>query len=663
MKNCLVLFFSFCCFILTTSGYSQSKFGNATMEELNMSVYPEDTTATAVILLKNGDISFKYTELHGFQFEYTIQVKIKILKTEGLEWCNHQIPYYQASSSDKEDILGLSGTTYNIEDGKITKTKLSKEFIFEEESDEKWKLRKFTMPAAKVGSVIEYKYTIISDFFRDLRDFAYQESIPIAYTTFEAVIPEYFKYNINYQGYENISTVREPANTSFFIKYRDENGRPRTENIRCNAEKIKGKGINIPAIKDENFLWTVKDYITKISFELKNIQMPYSMTKDFSSSWATIDKEILQNSRLGNSIKKADLFKNEVAKGELSLDRAKEIQNLVKQKVKWNDKTSVRPSDLKDVLKTGLGNSTDLNVLLINALKAGGFDAHPVILSTRDNGRIPLTHPSISAFNYIITAVAIDTITYFTDASAKYGDWNLLPDKVMVPQARLLLPNGNSEWVDLSQLGNSTIYQLGEYKFVDSKYQGKISDTRKGNTAYDFKRNYFSYKSKDEYAEYLGKNLSSEIEDLTLHDIENTSLPTKIEFTQKTDLALGDDYLYITPVINKIYDENPFKKEERIFPINFKYLTNFIQIVTIDILEGYIAEELPKSERFVLNDNDLSFIYRISQDNDKIKLHCQYQVKKLFFNSTEYADLQDFFAKMVSKNAEQIVLKKAVANN
>lgn len=84
MKTTYLLAIMLCFIFLfqVQESHSQSKYGNATMDELNMTVYPEDTTASAVILLKKGDLRFIFSELYGFQFEYAIQVKIKILKTE-----------------------------------------------------------------------------------------------------------------------------------------------------------------------------------------------------------------------------------------------------------------------------------------------------------------------------------------------------------------------------------------------------------------------------------------------------------------------------------------------------------------------------------------------------------------------------------------------------
>ncbi|MDU1889164.1 MAG: DUF3857 domain-containing protein [Dysgonomonas sp.] len=645
--------------LFSLTSYSQSKYGNATEDELKMAEYPQDTTAAAVILLKKGETRVVFNDLYGFQFEYSIQTKIKILKTEGLDWCNHEISYLVVNNRSKEDIRSLSGTTYNLEDGKIIKTKLSKEYIFDEDVEGKWKIKKITMPAAKVGSVIEYKYTIVSDFFYELRSFDFQTTIPIMHASFEYTLPEYFYYNVNMQGYIQLKRKHDTTNETFRIQYKDGSGKLQFESIRCSGSKTLLQADNVPALKDEKHLWTINDYISRISFELKTVQMPYSLVKNYSSSWADIDKEILNNSYGGN-LKRSDLFKDEISKTEINIDRAKEIQNVVKQKVKWNDKNSGVPSNLKNVLKNGIGNSADLNFLLINALKSGGFEAFPVILSTRSHGRLPVTHPSITAFNYVITGVQIDTMTYYTDASEKYGDWNLLPTKCMVPQARVLTST-HSDWVDLSTTSSGLVFMTGKFNLTDNKYQGAVTVTQRGNAALDMRNKYSSYKNDDEFIESLKKETSSEIDDFKITDLDNTNAPLKIEYTQSTDINLGDEYIYINPMINRISSDNPFKQEKRVLPVNFNYLMNYVQIVDIEVPDGYTVEELPKPEKFVLNDNDISFSYRIAQSGNQIKLHYQFQLKKLLFLPEEYESLRDFYSKLVLKNSEQIVLKKATA--
>lgn len=638
--------------------FSQSKFGNTTTDELNMTVYPQDTTAAAVILLKTGETRFIYSDLVGFQFEYTLQVKIKILKDEGLSLCNQSISYFQETATTGEKITGLSGTTYNLENGKIVKTKLSKEAIFDENTDKKWRLKKFSMPGAKVGSVVEFKYTLTSMYFYDLRNFIFQTWVPVAYTSYEITIPEYFYYNVNMQGYEHIEAKRTPVNESFSVRYKDGSGRTQMENVRCNAQQMKFIGKNLSAIKNESYLWTIDDYVSKVSFELQSIRYPWTTIKNITTTWADIDKELFDTGDFGGNLKKAGLFKDEIEKSELTLDQAKKIQELVKSKVKWNEKRAFYPEDLKDALKDGVGNSADMNFLLINALKAGGFDAFPVVLSTRGNGRLPVANPSITALNYTITGIKIDTLYYYTDASARFGDWNLLPSKCMVPQARKIIQD-NSSWVDLSTISSGNSLINAQIIFDDRGQVTTVTDIKRGNSSYDFKVAYHDYKDQNEYIEKLGGRLTGKVEDFTISGEDKAGSDVKVTYKLIKEAVLGDEFIYITPMIDKLFTSNPFIKEERKFPVNFDYPETYRQVVNIVIPEGYTVEELPASEKFVFGDNEaIQFAYRIGEKENIITFQYQFKIKELMILQDSYPGLRDFFAKVISKNSEQIVLKK-----
>lgn len=656
----LILAFSIC--VAALNCFSQSKYGNVTMDEMTMTSYAPDTTASAVILLKKGETRFKFSALtEDFQFEQTIEVKIKILKSEGLDLCNQSILFYEFNNSNKEQINGLNGTTYNLEDGKIIKTKLSKEFITEENQDNNLKLKKFTMPAAKVGSVIEFKYTLVSDFYTHLRDFDFQNSVPTAYTFYEIRIPEYYRFNVTTKGYEHIVGDKSDENETIQLSYRDDNGRRQTSTLRCSVAKYVFKGENISALKQEPYMWTTEDYRSKVTFELQSIQYPYSTIKYYTTSWSEIDKRLFENEYFGNNLKKEGLFKDQIKPAAITIERARDIQSMIKSKVKWNDRNRMYPDDLKKALNTGVGSSADINFLLINALKAGGFNAFPVILSTRSNGKLPLTHPSVESFNNTITGILIDTIYYYTDASSRFGDWNVLPEKCIVTEARKMIEN-RCDWVDLTPLSTGNEMISGQYSFADNQLIKDIAYSSKGNSAYDFRSRYFSYKDQTEYLEKLAAETSSDIGNFNITGIEDPAQSLKMSYKSKTDFALGDEYLYLSPMIEKHISENPFKKETRIYPVNFDYIENYVQLVNIDIPEGYVVDALPKSERFVFGEkNDISLQYRILQADNQIKLQYQFQLKRLLFLPTEYEDLRDFFTKVVAKNSEQIVLKKAAA--
>lgn len=631
MKNVCLLISILFLFLISNDISAQSKYGNVTMDEMNMTVYPADTTAAAVILLKDGDTRFIYSDLNGFQFEYTLKMKIKILKTEGLSWCDQSVSYYESDRQSKEKITGLSGTAYTLENGKIVKTKLLKEHISDEDINNKWKLKKFSLSGAKIGSVVEFKYTIVSDFFYELRDFYFQSSIPTLFALYDVTIPEYFTYNVNNQGYERVEAKREPQNMSFHISGTNSAGQKVSGLHSCTATRYLFQGTDIPALKPEPFVWTLDDYRTKVTFELRSEQFPYSMIRTYTTNWANIDRQLFEMDSYGGNLKKTSLFKNEITATEQTLEKAKEIQNAIKYKVKWNEKSAFYPSNLANSLKSGMGNSADLNFLLINALKAGGFDAFPVVLSTRNNGRLPVAHPSISALNYVITGIQLDTMMYFTDASAEYGDWNILPEKCMVDNARRL-QEGKSDWIDLSKISSSMEVKMFTYKFTDSNYEATVSDTRRGNPAYGFKRDYYkNHKDKEEFIEKLAVKLNGEIENFETTNLDNTDQDLNVKYVLKTESNLGEEFLYINPMGEKHIAENPFKSEERKYPVSFNYPYTYRQIATIEIPEGYAVEELPKSESIANENNTLSLTYRIASDGNKIIMRYIFQLSNVFF--------------------------------
>jgi hypothetical protein len=208
----------FSCSTLSVFGQTEPfKFGKVELPELQMAAYPKDTSASAVILFDYGKSYFRYSEHDGFQVFFDRQVRIKILKKSGYDWANVQIPFYRVSNSSEEEIMNLKGFTYNLSGKEIVKEKLTKEGVFEEQVTDNWVIKKFTMPNVKEGSVIEFSYTIKSDFLFTFREWQFQETIPVAWSEYRATIPEYFDYKKISQGYEPFSVEAKTVNERFNI--------------------------------------------------------------------------------------------------------------------------------------------------------------------------------------------------------------------------------------------------------------------------------------------------------------------------------------------------------------------------------------------------------------------------------------------------------------
>jgi len=112
------------------------------------------------------------------------------------------------------------------------------------------------------------------------------------------------------------------------------------------------------------------------------------------------------------------------------LDYAKivAVLNYVKENVTWNGKNSRYSSNgLKTALEKHTGNSADMNLLVINLLRDAGVNAYPLLVSTRDNGKINPFYPFIYQFNTVYVEADADGVPYILDASNPYNPAFMVP--------------------------------------------------------------------------------------------------------------------------------------------------------------------------------------------------------------------------------------------
>jgi len=78
----------------------------------------------------------------------------------------------------------------------------------------------------------------------------------------------------------------------------------------------------------------------------------------------------------------------------------------------------------------------------------------------------------------------------------------------------------------------------------------------------------------------------------------------------------------------------------------------------MEIPKGYKVDEMPKSARVKLNENDGMFEYLLANNGDAIQFRVRLTLNKANFGPEDYQSLRDFFGYVVKKEAEQIVFKK-----
>lgn len=633
-----------------------TRFGRVTDYELKMTRYEPDTSAVAVVLYEDGYTGYN-PQQNNLIMDHMISKKIKILTDEGVDYGNITIDYYNRNVNARENVFEIDATAYNLENGKVVKTKLDKKFIFDEEVNGAYRRVKFSMPNVKAGTVIEYRYRKNSNMLYSVDPWFFQGRIPVVQSKYEIRIPEYLIFSVDMKGYEKVEAKEEQDVMTF----------------RFSFGELTAKGVrrsfvaqNIPALKDEKFIWSSFDFFSSVWFELKATHFPNDFYKPYSNTWNDVDKVLADDSDFGRNVKMNCPFKDEVVLLTSALQTEKEkieaVYAYVKGRVKWNEKYGFIGNGCREALRNGLGDNAQINMLIISGLKEIGVAAYPVMLSTRSSGRLPLTMPSLDKINtFVVCAEATDGKKYYMDGASRVGGVNTLPLNMLVDRARIFNPAHSSDkWVDLTKIARNQEVMICNVK-VDEKglLNSTISRLYQHQAAVSFIDNFKKAKDSTEYlTDFAAKH---DIEVLS-HSIEgNNFLSNTVKETMelKKQLDATSDIIYLNPLLFVPISKNELTASERKLPIEFNYPNIYRATVNIELPQGFEVAELPKSNRISLNEM-CKLNYIIQQNGNRIMLSYSFEMGQVLFSQLEYENLQAYFAAVVNKNNEMIVLKKVI---
>ena len=137
-----------------------------------------------------------------------------------------------------------------------------------------------------------------------------------------------------------------------------------------------------------------------------------------------------------------------------------------------------------------------------------------------------------------------------------------------------------------------------------------------------------------------------------LEDNLNISYDFKIKGSE-------EDIIYINPVLNDGYKQNPFKSAERFYPVEMPYSLNKNYTFSMTLPDNYEIDELPESIVIKYNDEgDGVFEYRVFKSGATVSIRSRVIFRRTFFQPEEYEILREFFNMIVKKQNEQIVLRK-----
>jgi hypothetical protein len=635
--------------------FSQKKdFGDITKSDLQMEVYEKDSTADAVVLF---DVAEAYVN-ENLQVNFKRHVRIKILTDKGLESGDISIEY--RDDDPEQDINKIKAVTYNLSDkGKIEKEKLGRRDKFTNKISDSWEEIKFTLPALKKGSIFEYSYEMVSESPVDIDDWYFQREYPVIWSEYKVSIPQWFRYLTYTRGYH-------PFYVNDQSLYSD-------AAIFSNGQRLDYTGIDyhyvmkdVPAITAEPYMKAKTDYLAQVRFQLSSYQFPQSMRNDILTSWPKLVEIINESENYGKRLKSYSLLREEaeaVVEGvESDLEKMVLLYTMVGEKMEWDDSFGLYvDKNLDDIFKEGSGNGTEINLILTQVLREAGLDADPVILSTRTHGEVIDIYPIDDQFNHTITRVKIDDKEYLLDGKNQRRPYNLLPSSDLNGRGLVIKDDYNNlEWVDLkNESTNKVVHFMNLTVDPEGIISGTLDSKNTGYLAYIYRDTFFDEDDlKKAVKEYVFNDLN-EIE-IDSAAIKTDELTGEFSYFAKFDKQLdtGQDVIYLNPMFVESINENPFKKDERTYPIDYEFEFDKSVIMTIAIPDNWEVSEIPESKLYRLKNNSGEYYRIIEASGKNLVVKYNFKLNKTRFMPNEYKEVKFLYENVSSDNAERIVLKK-----
>ncbi|WP_420573154.1 DUF3857 domain-containing protein [Kordia sp.] len=643
--------------LFTLWSYSQSptseKFNKITQDELNMTVYAKDTTAHAVVLEEYGENYFEvvHDRIHLIKHYY---VKIKILDKQGIDKANIVIPVYKNKKSI-EQIKDVKAITHNSD--KIDH--LTQDQIFSIDVTPFYSEKRFTFPNVKVGSVLEYQYTLVSPFIYNFEGWDFQSDIPKVYSEFNAKIPANYRYNRTLKGFQKLD-VNEASVTKRCFRIPGMVG-------RADCEVLKYAMKDIPAFKEESYMLSRNNYLSKIAFELSEF-VRFNGGKDvYTKTWKAVDKDMRKDKDIGAQVRKNKFFKNQLSEDILNepseYKKAQKIYTFIQNHYTWNEKYGLfGDANVRRAFQEKTGNVAEINLSLINSLLAADIKTETLMLSTRAKGLPTQLHPVMSDFNYLIAKVTIGDEVFLLDATEKLLSFGLLPIRALNYNGRAMDFKNPSYWYTINPfLENRQNTTVRVTVSEDGSAKGQLSQVNTGYLAYQ-KREQLASKSTEEYLNDFEERLTFlEVDEYNIEDRNKPSKPLKEQFSLEFDEDnFSSSEVFLDPFFLKVFAKNPFKLNERQYPVDFAFPRVYTTRFLMSLPAGYEFSNVPENQQFSIAGEKAICAVKTVQQNGQLNMSFKLILNNFYFEPEEYQELKAFFSKLsiLQKNTRLAIKKK-----
>lgn len=634
-------------------------WGKVSKKELAMQACDFDQEASAMVLFDVAELKFDHARAETKRI-FERHKRVKLFKRAGFEYADIEIilPKSEKMSNFKAQIFSPDGSKHTLRNADF----------FEEDLDDEWRSTRFTFPAVEEGAVFEFKYTLTSESFTQLPRWYFQTDIPVRWSEYYLEIPEWFNYVFLRQGdkfdveeyntrFERVSVnvTRSEAMQSDFV------------DVSVNVVQSRYAMENVPALKAEPYMTTPNNHRMGVQFQLSSIKWPNSSIIPVLVSWEDVAFRLHNNDKFGGQYERKLSYNNAwkaissyVESADTDLKKAEIIYLFVSTSMATDGHEGILVrKNINRCFKEQQGSASEINLLLLGLLKEAGIEAYPVLSSTRDYGKSVESYPIVSQFNHVMVAALLNGSLTIMDAGNPFRPMGFPRVKALNYRAWMAHPT-NPRWLPVSPPGSNSTTMFRGKLHKEGTLSGSFKGRYDGYNAIEHRTKLRGNESEVYWQQHFSESgLAIQFDSVrTENEGSITETLSMDSHCTLTDVArTSGSLMYLNPIFIKFFEESPFTLEERSFPVEIPYPLKTQFIFQVELPEGTEIDELPEGVNLMLEGGGMALRYSVSIGGNILSINYIVEVTRLQFLPSEYGAIKEFFNILLSKQAEQIVLR------
>lgn len=652
------MFFLFCSLLFAAS-LSWAQLPPLSDADMKFSAVPGQPGAAAAVLYREEI----YDDLHNHSA--TIQQRIKILTEEGRKYADVVLPY------DKKHfpVHGLTGRTIHA-DGKVIpfEGKPFDKVLFKGKYL-RYNVKSFTLPDVQVGSIIEYKYSLI---YPDHQLFAPRWLVQ----------GDIFQKQVKFRFYfyqDDVGTDHDQTARGIAWTVRLPKGMDTKEVTMPNHDVyVELAASDVPAYVDEPYMPDNDQFKFNVHFYYKVTNKPQEYWAKQAKFW---QKDV--EKFLGGKDGVAEAAAKITSPTDTPEQKARKIYAFVtglenddflpartEQELKALKLKEV--SGAQDILNRKRGDSEELTRLYVALARAAGLNAYVMRVTNREDSFYDPSYLEFHQLDDEVAIVQVDGKDIFLDPGAKFAPFGVLDWRHTETQ-------GYRQTTDkpaLASTPNPTykdaiIHRVARFKInpdytvagpMRVTYHGFFAITKRqtgGRTDDEGRKKQLE----DDVKSWLPTD--AEVKLTSQPNWSDVEKPLVADFSVSTAIASNAGKRVLFPAHAFQYGKPAmFPHAERVNGVYLYFPSREVDEVSLTLPPGMAIESLPKEETFKLDYAMYTASYK--GEGQTVTSFRDVAMNAYAFPKERYSEVKGFYDKVKTNDEQQVILRgvsNAVAGN